>query len=87
MSPSGKSKKIEKNAKIDTNDRKSFLKAVVGIYNKAFNLSDEHYLMYCIYNYYQSPTPKEILAISSTSLSEQKQKKNAKNAKIMSSGK
>ena len=67
-------KKTEKKSKIDANHRKSFLKSVVKIYDKAFNLSDEHYLMYCIYNYYQSPAPREILTISSTLLSEKKQK-------------
>lgn len=68
-----KLKKLEKKSKIDEKDRKSFLKAVVKVYDKAFNFSDEHYLMYCIYNYYQSPNPKEVLDISATLLSKKKQ--------------
>ena len=55
--------------------RQKLLEEVVQVYGRVFDFSDEHYLMYCIYNYYKSKkTGNEIFKITQQVLSNKKQK-------------
>ena len=63
---------IESKQKINQTTRKQILEEVVQIYDKALNFSSEHYLMYCLYNYYSSTkSSNEIWTITQKILSPQ----------------
>ena len=65
---------LEQQQKIHPQIRQKFLELVVNVYGRAFDFSQEHYLMYCLYNYYKSSKPPEdILRISQQILSHKKQ--------------
>ena len=67
---------MERAQKINPSLRQKILNEVVRIYDKAFDFSGEHYLMYCIYNYYKSTNKaNEIFQITQRFLSPKKQKK------------
>ncbi len=68
-------KSLESKNKISQTNRKKFLKEVVKIYDKVLDFSGEHFIMYCVYNYYESAEPTEILNLSKKILSKKKQKK------------
>ena len=70
-----KLQRMEQQQKVPPPTRQKILESVVRIYGKAFDFSQEHYLMYCLYNYYKSKKPPvEILKISQRVLSVAKQK-------------
>ena len=58
---------------INKTKRKRFLEEVVKVYGTVLDFSDEHYIMYCVYDYYKSAEPGEILSISKKILSQKKQ--------------
>ena len=68
-------KSLEEKDQVNQEKRKHFLETVVKIYNKTLNLSSEHYLISCIYNYYNSAEPNELTAISKKILSQKNQQK------------
>ncbi len=60
---------------ISPQKRVRFIREVVKIYDKVFDFSGEHYVMYCVYNGHKPSELNEILSISRTILSRKKQKK------------
>ncbi len=67
-------KTFDSKDKINQKKRKQFLEEVVKIYGKVFDFPFEYSVMYCVYNYYKSPNPPEILEIVKKLLPEKKQK-------------
>ncbi len=64
----------EHTQKLDRVKKQKILEEAVRIYDKALDFSKEHYLMYCLYNYYEATGADEIFQISKRLLSEKKQK-------------
>ncbi len=67
-------KSFETKGQVDKKKRKRFLEVVVGLYDQALNLSSEYYLMSCIYNYYGSSAPGELMNIGKKVLSDKNQR-------------
>ena len=63
-----------KNQELDQNTRIKIVTEAVKIYNKALDFSEEHYLMYCLYNYYENAHSDEVFRISKKFLPLKKQK-------------
>ena len=56
---------IESKEQINPTTRKKILKEVVKIYDKAYDFSGDHNLMYCVYHYYTpKKSPKEFFEIA-----------------------
>lgn len=59
---------------LNSTKKKQILTELVKVYGRVLDFSEEHYLMYCIYDHYQSPQPEELEEISKKILSSEKQK-------------
>ncbi len=68
-------KSLEAKDQINQEKRKHFLETVVKVYDEALNLSSEYYLMSCLYNYYNSAEPSELMDINKKLLSKENQQK------------
>ena len=68
-------KSLEAKDQINREKRKHFLETVVKIYDETLNLSSEYYLMSCLYNYYNSAEPNELMEINKKLLSKKNQQK------------